>query len=317
MKKQKTVMRHVRLAGMGKALAGGELCFAGEKRYRLRAGETFSDLMYQASCRALAAAGMEIEDMDCIVCATATPVQAIPCNAALLHERLAKGLDIPAFDVNSTCTSFVTALDVLSCMTEMGRYRRVLIVSGDMASAALNPAQRESYELFSDGAAACVLTAAAEEDCGILYSRQKTWSEGAHDTEIRGGGSALPVFSMEEGNRPDYYFDMKGSRILKLCARKLPDFLNLCLREAGVRREDIDLVVPHQASRALDVMMPRLGFPKGTYVNRVSCYGNLISASIPYALCETAEEGRLQRGHLVLLIGTAAGLTCNFMLLRY
>ena len=160
MKKQKTVMRHVRLAGMGKALAGGELCFAGEKRYRLRAGETFSDLMYQASCRALAAAGMEIEDMDCIVCATATPVQAIPCNAALLHERLAKGLDIPAFDVNSTCTSFVTALDVLSCMTEMGRYRRVLIVSGDMASAALNPAQRESYELFSDGAAACVLTAA-------------------------------------------------------------------------------------------------------------------------------------------------------------
>ena len=109
-------------------------------------------------------------------------------------------------DINTTCTSFISALDAMSCMMAAGRYEKVLIISGDTASAALNPGQQESYELFSDGAAACVLAKAEPgERSEILYSSQKTWSEGAHDTEIRGGGGLLPVFSMHEGNRADYY----------------------------------------------------------------------------------------------------------------
>lgn len=126
----------------------------------------------------------------------------------------------------------------------------------------------------------------------------------------------MPAFSMNDENREDFYFDMKGKRILKLSARNLPGFVEQCLKEAGVKRESIDLVVPHQASRALDVIMPRLGFRKGTYIDRVSQYGNMISASVPYALCEAIEEGRVGKGDLVLLIGTAAGLTANFLLMR-
>ena len=194
----------------------------------------------------------------------------------------------------------------------------VLILSGDTASAALNPQQKESYELFSDGAAACVLTKAEKgEASAVLYGCQKTWSEGAHDTEIRGGCGLMPSFCMDEANREDYYFDMKGPRILKLCARRLPDFLNQCLFEADIHREEIRKVVPHQASRALDIIMPRLGFGEGTYMNRVWAYGNMVSASVPYALCEAIQEGKVQRGDLILLMGTAAGLTVNFMLLRY
>lgn len=82
-------------------------------------------------------------------------------------------------------------------------------------------------------------------------------------------------------------------------------------------RKEIRLVIPHQASRALDLIMPRLGFPKGTYMNRVSEWGNMISASVPYALCQAVREGTVQRGDLLLLLGTAAGLTANFMLLVY
>lgn len=261
---------------------------------------------------------MQIEEIDCIVCGMATPLQAIPCNAVLLHERLAKGLEIPAMDINTTCTSFISALDVMSCLIEMERYRNILIISGDTASAALNPEQKESYELFSDGASACVLTRAKEsENSEILYSCQKTWSEGAHDTEIRGGGGLIPVFNMNQENKKDYYFDMKGSAILKLSVKKLPEFVEQCLKEAKVNREQIRLVVPHQASRALEVLMPRLGFQKGTYINRVAAYGNMISASVPYALCEAIEEKIVQRGDIILLIGTAAGLTANFLLMRF
>lgn len=312
------IKRRVKLAGMGRAIAGGKVVFGRETRYRLTAGETLLDLAVAAANLALGDAGIHMEDVDCIVCAMATPLQAIPCNAALVHERIAKGLDIPAMDINTTCTSFISALDVMSCMITSGRYGTVLVLAGDTASAALNPDQKESYELFSDGAAACVLTKSGPgEDSEILYSRQCTWSEGAHDTEIRGGGGLLPAFSMTEENRTDYYFDMKGIKILRLCGKKLPGFVEECLAEAGITREEIGLVVPHQASKALDIIMPRLGFSEDAYINRVSTYGNLVSASVPNALCEAVQEGMIRRGDLVLLMGTAAGLTVNFLLLRY
>lgn len=310
--------RKVKMAGWGSALAGREIKFGSHTRYRLKEGETLLDLAVEAAGKALDAAGLKISEIDCIVCGMATPLQAIPCNAVLIHERMAEGLEIPAMDINTTCTSFISAVDVMSCMIEMGRYHKVLIVSGDTASAALNPDQKESYELFSDAAAAFILTQAeTEEESSILFSSQKTWSEGAHDTEIRGGCGLMPPFHMNEANRADYYFDMKGSRILKLSAKKLPGFVDQCLREAGVSREEIRLVIPHQASRALEVIMPRLGFPKGTYIDQVGQYGNMISASVPYALCEAIGQGMVHRGDLLLMIGTAAGLTANFLLFRF
>lgn len=315
---QKSAERRVKIAGMGRALADEKIHFGNQTRYRLSQGQTLLDLAEQAARQALRKAEMDINDMDLIVCAMATPLQAIPCNAALVHERMAKGLDIPAMDINTTCTSFISAVDILSCLVDSGRYDRVLILSGDTASAALNPGQKESYELFSDGAAACVLARAGKEDgSSVLYACQKTWSEGAHDTEIRGGCGLMPAFYLTPHNHEDYYFDMKGPLILKLCARKLPDFVNQCLEEAGISREKIHMVVPHQASRALDIIMPRLGFPKGSYIDRVTEYGNMVSASVPFALCEAIEAEQIQRGDTILLMGTAAGLTVNFLLMRY
>lgn len=105
----------------------------------------------------------------------------------------------------------------------------------------------------------------------------------------------MPAFSMNDENREDFYFDMKGKRILKLSARNLPGFVEQCLKEAGVKRESIDLVVPHQASRALDVIMPRLGFRKGTYIDRVSQYGNMISASVPTLSVKPSGRGGWRR----------------------
>ena len=169
--------------------------------------------------------------------------------------------------------------------------------------------------MFSDAAAAFIV--GASEESGIISSAQKTWSEGAHDTEIRGGGGLLTAFKFNEDTKDDYYFDMKGPKVLKLSARKLPEFFNESLEQAGINLDDVKLIIPHQASKALDLIMPRLGIMEGKYINRVSKYGNMISASIPYTLCDVIHEGGISRGDIVILMGTAAGLTSNIVILKY
>lgn len=309
-------MRKLKIFGCGNAIPDNVVMFGDQKRYRMKDGQNLLELCELAINRALDMAGLTMADIDCIIGGMATPLQAIPCNAALIHERMAKGMDIPAMDINTTCTSFLTALDVAAYMTDYGNYNRILIVSGDTASAALNPKQKESYELFSDAAAAFVVGSTTDES-GVIYAGQKTWSEGAHDTEIRGGCGLMTAFKFTEENKEDYYFDMKGPKVLKLSARKLPDFLNNSLNEAGITLDEISVVVPHQASKALDLIMPRIGIKEGQYINRVSEYGNMISASIPYTLCAIIQEGKVNRGDKVLLLGTAAGLTSNIVILQY
>lgn len=309
-------MRELKIIGCGNALPEKKITFGDQTRYRLGEGQNLLDLCEQAIHIALKDAGLKISDIDCIMGGMATPLQAIPCNAALIHERVAKGMDIPAMDINTSCTSFVSALDMASYMTKEGRYKNILIVSGDTASAALNEKQRESFELFSDVASAFVVSA-GDGESGVMYAVQKTWSEGAHDTEIRGGGGLMPAFQMSEENKEDYYFDMKGSKVLKLSARKLPDFLQQALKQAELTLEDVDIVIPHQASRALDVIMPRLGIDEEKYINQVKEFGNMISASIPFVLCNAIHEKKVVRGNVVMLFGTAAGLTANVLFLKY
>lgn len=309
-------MRNLKIYGCGSALPSTKIMFGDQTRYRLGDGQTILDLAEVAIKKALEDAGMKMSDIDCIIGGMATPLQAIPCNAALIHERVAIGMDIPAMDINTTCTSFVTALDMAAYMTDCGRYNRILIVSGDTASAALNPNQRESYELFSDVATAFIV-GKSDTDSGVLFAAQKTWSEGAHDTEIRGGCGLLSAFKFSEDNKEDYYFDMKGIKVLKLSAYKLPGFLKESLEKTEMSLDDIDIIVPHQASKALDMIMPRLGIDKSKYINRVKELGNMISASIPYALCDAIHDGQIVRGNTVMLIGTAAGLTSSMVILKY
>ena len=309
-------MRRIKITGCGNAIPEQKITFGDQTRYRLSEGKTLLDLADKATEKALEDAGIEISDIDCIIGGMATPLQAIPCNAALIHERIAKGMDIPAMDINTSCTSFVTALDMASYMTDSGRYNNILIVSGDTASAALNPNQKESYELFSDAVSAFIVSR-CEEECGIIYSAQRTWSEGAHDTEIRGGCGLMSAFKFSEKNKEDYYFDMKGPKVLKLSAKKLPGFLEDCLKESGINMDDIDKVVPHQASKALKVIMPRLGISEDKYIDHVNDYGNMISAAIPFTLCNAIHDNEIVKGNTVMLLGTAAGLTSNVTILRY
>ena len=308
-------MRKIQFTGYGVELPRNTVDFDGQTRYRISGEEKQISLTVSACEKALENANITVNDIDCIVSASAVGIQPIPCMAALIHEKIAKGTSIPALDINTTCTSFMTALDTMSYLLEAGRYKRILIFSCDVASRALNPKQKESFQLFSDGAVAFIIEK-TDKEIGVIDAMQKTWSEGAHSTEIRGGLSNLHPENYSEETKEEFMFDMNGKTVLSLSMKKIPEMMKEFLENNGMKISDIDMVVPHQASVAMPIVMEKLGVPKDRFINEVKEFGNMVSASVPLALAHGLENRKIKNGDTILLIGTAAGLTTNLLLIR-
>ena len=310
------VKRHVEIAGYGVCLPKNTVQFKDQTRYRVVENEqTQLDLAEAAIQAALENANLSIKDIDCLVSASAVGVQPIPCTAALIHERVAKGLSIPAMDINTTCTSFISALSTMSYLIEAGEYHRVLIVSSEVGSLGLNPKQKESYELFGDGAAAFIFQA-SDKDKGVIASLQRTWSEGAHDTEIRGGLTSYQPKEYSEETKTNFMFDMKGKKILLLSARVIPEMFQEFQEKSGISKDAVDYIIPHQASRALPLVMDKLGVSKDKYLNIVSEYGNMVSVAVPFGLAYALDHDYVKEGDTIFLMGTAAGMTVNMLALK-
>ena len=310
------VKRHVEIAGYGVCLPKNTVQFKDQTRHRvIENEETQLDLAEAAIQVALKNANLNMKDIDCLVSASAVGVQPIPCTAALIHERVAKGLSIPAMDINTTCTSFISALSTMSHLIEAGEYHRVLIVSSEVGSLGLNPKQKESYELFGDGAAAFIFQA-SNKDKGVIASLQRTWSEGAHDTEIRGGLTSYQPKEYSEETKTNFMFDMKGKKILLLSARVIPEMFQEFQEKSGISKDAVDYIIPHQASRALPLVMDKLGVSKDKYLNIVSEYGNMVSVAVPFGLAYALDHGYVKEGDTIFLMGTAAGMTVNMLALK-
>ena len=310
------VKRHVEIAGYGVCLPKNTVQFKDQTRHRVVENEeTQLDLAEAAIQAALENANLSMKDIDCLVSASAVGVQPIPCTAALIHERVAKGLSIPAMDINTTCTSFISALSTMSYLIEAGEYHRVLIVSSEVGSLGLNPKQKESYELFGDGAAAFIFQA-SDKDKGVIASLQRTWSEGAHDTEIRGGLTSYQPKEYSEETKTNFMFDMKGKKILLLSARVIPEMFQEFQEKSGISKDAVDYIIPHQASRALPLVMDKLGVSKDKYLNIVSDYGNMVSVAVPFGLAYALDHGYVKEGDTIFLMGTAAGMTVNMLALK-
>lgn len=309
-------MRGCEIVGWGRVLPEGTMSFGGEVRYRIGEDMSHLDMLAGACQRALHHAGMDVDDIDLVLGASAAGIQPIPCTAALVWERLTRRGHAAAFDVNSTCTSFITALDVASRYLDAGDHETILVFSGDVGTRFLNPAQKESYELFSDAGVAVILRRSESREHGVIASLQQTWPAYAHDTEIRGGLSHSPAQAYAESDPADYLFDMKGRRALLGMMRVLPEFFARFHERSGLSYDDIDLWVPHQASAALGPMLDRIGVPAERRIDEVAAYGNMVSASVPFMLTRALDEGRVGSGDTVVLCGTAAGLTANALALR-
>ncbi|KTC83225.1 beta-ketoacyl-ACP synthase III [Legionella cincinnatiensis] len=286
-------------------------------RHFVSADETTSYMGAQAALMAMQQANINLTDIDAIIGACGVGEQPIPCTSALIQKQL--GLEqsgIACFDVNSTCLSFVSALDIASYLIEGGRFKRILIVSSDIASIGLNWQDMETCTIFGDGAAACVVEK-SDGTSRILSSHHETHSIGSTYCQVEAGGTRLPakdpLKKVEQG-----LFYMEGKRVFKLASKLLDSLMENLFNKAKVSMSDINWFIPHQASMlAMHHIQKRLNIPSEKFVSIYPYHGNQIAASIPTALSTLIDTKQLQRGQLILLMGTGAGLAAGGIILEY
>lgn len=271
-------------------------------------GESSISLGTEAALQAVAAAGLKADDLDLILSASAIPYQAIPSTAPLYQRAL--GISgVPCFDINATCLSFVSATDMARAMVATGRAKHVLVVSSEIASLGLPwHSAPETAALFGDGAAAAVVGHVATG--GIRAVKMETYSEAYEACQVPIGGTRLNIHADPEGYQKAAWFHMDGHVLYKLTAKKLRRFVGAVLEEAGWAMDEVDLVIPHQASRGgIDHAIRMLGIAPERVVDILGNHGNQIAASIPTALHYATQEGRLKPGTKALMVGTSAGVS--------
>lgn len=292
-----------------------------QSRHFASPSETNSKMGARAARMALDRAGLKYEDLDAIISASGSIEQIIPCGAALLQKELGgENSGTPSFDINSTCLSFVTALDVVSFLISAGKYKRVLIVSSEIASIGLNWSHLEAASLFGDGAVAAIVEAAdSTTSSRIISSHMETYSSGSTTCQIEGGGSKLPAWNhSHHGPDERFLFSMDGRKAFRMASEKLPAFLKTIFDGTGHDLSTIKMIVPHQASMSgMELLRRRMGVEREKWMEILPNHGNCIAASIPMALFEAIEQRRISRGDTVLLMGTSAGLSIGGVLLEY
>ncbi|MGG1311249.1 beta-ketoacyl-ACP synthase III [Cohnella laeviribosi] len=266
-----------------------------------------SDLAYEASLKALAAAGISADQLDLIIVATITPDMFFPSTACILQEKLG-AKKAAAFDLSAACSGFIYGLANAAGFIATGAYQYALVVGADCLSRITDYTDRNTCILFGDGAGAAVL-GRVPEGRGFRSFELGADGSGGELLNIRGGGSRLPASEKTIAER-NHYIYMNGREVFKFAVRVMGNAAEEALRKAGLGKEDIDLLVPHQANiRIIQSALERLNLPEDKCLINVDRYGNMSAASIPVALAEAVEEGRVREGDRLVLVGFGGGLT--------
>jgi len=277
-------------------------------------GMATSDLAVEAARRCIKQAGVNPQDIDLVLVGTFSPDLLLPSTACLVQDRL--GLQAPALDLQAACSSFAFSLLTGMQYIATGCCRLVLVIGAECNSRILDPADKRTYPLFGDGAGA-VLLAPGSADQGVLAFAVGADGSGASLLWREMGGSRLP-YSQEHCSDGRHFMRMEGRPIFKWAVRMLQDTVGEVLRRAELTQDGVDLVVLHQANiRIIDAAVQATGLDPKKVVTNLARYGNTSSASIPLALAEAFQEGRIQRGKVLLLSGFGAGLTWATMLLKW
>lgn len=285
-----------------------------ERRYA-GAHEACSDLGIKAAQIAMKNAGVIPEDIDLVLVATITPDMIFPSTACLIQDSIG-AKRAAAMDISAACTGFIYALAVGSQFIAAGMYDNVLVVAAEVLSKYLNSEDRTTSILFGDGAGAAVLKPVPEGE-GFLSFDLGSDGSGADLLKISAGGSRKPA-TMETVSNKEHFLTMSGNEVFKFAVRVMGGTAIKALAKAGLNKEDIDFLIPHQANtRIIDSAVKRLGVsPEKVFVN-LDKYGNMSSASIPVALDEAEQNGLIKKGDIVVLVGFGAGLTWGASVLKW
>ena len=285
-----------------------------ERRFAAE-GEATSDLSYEASKRALEAAGVRAEDLDLVVVGTLTPDYPLPSTACLLQDRLG-AKSAGAFDCQAACTGFLTALATGEAFVASGRARRVLVVGAETLSRYVDFEDRGTCVIFGDGAGAAVLTPA--DECGqgeILKTTLGADGSGYDYIHIAGGGSAMPPTAETVAERK-HFIRMRGRDVFRFAVSYMSEVIRQMLE--GQDPDELSLIVPHQVNRRIiDAALDRLEMTDEKVIVNIQKYGNTSAATVPVALDEAIREGRVEKGKLVVLVAFGAGLTWGGALVRW
>ncbi|GGL45840.1 beta-ketoacyl-ACP synthase III [Sporolactobacillus putidus] len=258
-----------------------------------------SDMAFMAAEKAIENAGLKASDIDMILVATVTPDQPFPTVACMLQDRLG-ARHIPAMDISAACSGFIYGMVTAKQFIDSGTYKHILVVGVEKLSGITNWEDRTTAVLFGDAAAAAVL-GPVSEGRGILSF--ELGSDGS-------GGKNL----YQDGN----IIKMNGREVFKFAVRQMGESAVHVVEKAGLKKEDIDFLIPHQANiRIMEASRERLGIPEEKMIKTIQKYGNTSASSIPLALTDALENGVVKDGDLIVMVGFGGGLTWGALTLRW
>ncbi|RUM89805.1 MAG: 3-oxoacyl-ACP synthase [Thermodesulfatator sp.] len=279
-------------------------------------GESNSGLATAAARKALSKAGVSPEELDLIIVATLTPDYLMPSVAILVQEALG-ARRAGAFDLSATCSGFLYGLSVADKFVREDPSRKILVIGSEVLSNKTNWEDRTTCVLFGDGAGAAVVTGSPDGRRGVLSAHLRADGSLWHLLTLKGCGSLYPPGDPRLP-REDYFIRMQGREVFKQAVRAMESVAFEALEANGLSPSDLTLLIPHQANiRIIEFLRERLELPAEKVFVNIHKYGNTSAASIPIALDEALEEGRLKEGDLVLMVSFGGGFTWAAVLLRW
>ncbi|HEX8501361.1 MAG TPA: beta-ketoacyl-ACP synthase III [Pyrinomonadaceae bacterium] len=286
-----------------------------KERHRAAEGEYTSMFAVQASRQAIERARIDPIDLGLVICATVSPDQILPSTGCLIQAELGAN-KAAAFDLAAACSGFLYGLTLADKMISTGQVRYALVIGAEVLTRYVDFTDRATCILFGDGAGAAVL-GPAEGDRGILSTR--IYSDGRYAEQLYspGGGTRIRP-TAETLASGQHFFKMKGNELFKIAVRSMADVSVEVLSDAGYKPEDVKLFIPHQANqRITDAVASRLNVDGSIVYSNIAYHGNTSSASVPIALDECVEAGKVSEGDLVLLASFGGGVTWGGALIKW
>lgn len=286
------------------------------QRHIVDPGVATSDLAAEAAKEAIARAGLTPDDIDVIIVGTVTPDMLFPSTACLVQAKIGAN-KAWGFDLSAACSAFTYSLTVGSQLVASGAAKHALVIGADVMSSIIDYTDRATCVLFGDGAGAVVLGPSSDENIGILGFDHMIDGHGGPALCMPAGGSKQPASHETVDNRL-HYVKQDGQTVFKFAVKNTGEICERLLKQHNLTGDDLDLFVSHQANKRIIMSAAeRIGMPEEKVVINIDKFGNTTAATIPLALNDAVESGRLKKGDLVLLTSVGAGFTVGSVLLRW